>query len=519
MSTKVKEALFELIQSMSKSEKRYFKLMASRHTIGEENNYVVLFDFIDKMSSYDEDLIVKQFEGEAFLNRFSITKKRLYDHVLQSLDAFHSANSLDAQLHMQIHSAEILYNKALYDQSRRLLRSAEKTALKNEKYHFLQQINKLNKKLLENQGYSESSQELIDQIALKDEFYSRHINVSNKLWQIKSNLFNRLHTKGVARADEDKQAYEKLICQLESQGDDAGFEERYLYHHTQSVYYFAIQDHLSCVFWLNKNLSLFENDPVQLRSQLTTYLSILTNAIYTNESIGQRNEAGRLLQVLRKLPEEHASAISEDMQVKLFASANSVELGVHMKRGDLLQALKMVPTIEKGLITYDGKITSIRRAFLSFKVATLYLGLCQYSEALKWVNRIFNDPDLDPSEDLMAFTYIIDLLVHLEMRHEKLLPYALKNTQRFLRSRNKVYGFEKAFLQFISKRIKTQDKFREAELWEELLKDLRSLNGAGLEKAAMEYFDFISWAESKVYDKSFEQLLKEKSGNHLQKAS
>jgi hypothetical protein len=519
MSTKVKEALFELIQSMSKSEKRYFKLMASRHTIGEENNYVVLFDFIEKMSVYSEELIEKQFKGEAFLNRFSITKKRLYDHILQSLDAFHSANSLDAQLHMQIHSAEILYNKALYDQSRRLLRSAEKLAMKNEKYHFLQQINKLNKKLLENQGYSESSQQLIDDIVLKDEECANHIQRSNKLWKIKSNLFNRLHTKGVARSVEDKLAFKEMIRELESPGVDAGFEERYLYHHTQSVYFFAIQDQISCVFWLNKNLELFENDPIQLRSQLTTYLSILTNAIYTNESIGQRNEAGRLLQVLRKLPEEHASSISEDMEVKLFASVNSVELGVHMKRGDLIQALKLVPTIENGLKTYEGKITSIRRAFLSFKVATLYLGVCQYSEALKWVNRIFNDPDLDPSEDLLAFTYIIDLLIHLEMRHEKLLPYALKNTQRFLRSRNKVHGFEKAFLQFISKRIKAQDKFRENELWDELLKELRSLNGDGLDKAAMEYFDFISWAESKVNDKSFEQLLREKSVNHLQKAS
>ena len=44
MSNKVSNHLFELIKSLNKSEKRYFKLFSSRHTIGEENGYLKLFD-------------------------------------------------------------------------------------------------------------------------------------------------------------------------------------------------------------------------------------------------------------------------------------------------------------------------------------------------------------------------------------------------------------------------------------------------------------------------------------------
>lgn len=140
MSTKVKEALFELIKSLSKSEKRYFKLLSSRHTIGDENNYVKLFDFIDKQTAYDEDAIFIEFKDEAFLHRFSITKKRLYDHVLSALDAFHATNSVDAQLFKMLHSADILFNKSLYDQCARVLRSAEKLAEKNKRYTLLAEI-------------------------------------------------------------------------------------------------------------------------------------------------------------------------------------------------------------------------------------------------------------------------------------------------------------------------------------------------------------------------------------------
>ena len=78
MSNKVNQALYDLVQSMTKSEKRYFKLISTRHTIGEENNYIRIFDYLDKSSAYNEDDLFKYFKNESFLNRFSITKKRLY---------------------------------------------------------------------------------------------------------------------------------------------------------------------------------------------------------------------------------------------------------------------------------------------------------------------------------------------------------------------------------------------------------------------------------------------------------
>ena len=59
MSNKVNEALFELIQSMTKSEKRYFKLLSSRHSIGGENNYIRIFDALEKMKTYEEKVVLR----------------------------------------------------------------------------------------------------------------------------------------------------------------------------------------------------------------------------------------------------------------------------------------------------------------------------------------------------------------------------------------------------------------------------------------------------------------------------
>jgi hypothetical protein len=519
MSAKVKEALFELISSMTKSEKRYFKLMASRHTIGDENNYVMLFDHIDKQESYDETAIFNTFKGEAFLNRFSITKKRLYDHILQALDAYHASNSAEAQLYRQLHAAEILYEKSLYDQARRILKSAEKQAVKSESYAILQKISSLNKKLIENDGYADTSMEVIKEMFSKDMFYTEQISQHDHLWKIKSILFTKLRTKGVARTADERAEYEALIMGLPDLNEKSSFQNQYLFNHIHSALAFALQNTEKCSLYLLKNLELFQRNEQHLIEHFNTYISLLTNAIYVEESLGNRIRSNQLMCQLRELPDTYSTFVNEDLQIKLFASMNSVELGVLIKRGDLEQAAKLTAVIEKGLDSYDGKISASRQAFLAFKLATVHLGMGNYSEALRWINRILNEPELDPSEDILAFTYLIHLLIHLELKNDQLLPYAIKNTQRFLRSRNKMHAFEKVFINFIAKMIKCKDKFDAESLWQQLLYELKSLNGDGLEKAAMEYFDFKAWAEAKVKSKSFSEILKEKQLDHLKKAS
>jgi hypothetical protein len=107
----------------------------------------------------------------------------------------------------------------------------------------------------------------------------------------------------------------------------------------------------------------------------------------------------------------------------------------------------------------------------------------------------------------------------MELKNNKLLPYAMKNAQRYLKSRNKLHRFEKVFLQFVSKMIKATDQFIELELWEMFLNEIRELNGEGLDKAALEYFDFELWAASKVLKKDFPGLLRDRNLTQLKSAS
>lgn len=72
-----------MIKSLTTAEKRYFKIFAARHTIGDKNEYVNLFDAIDKQEHYNEAKLLQTFSNSTFGNAPAIAKNRLYETILK----------------------------------------------------------------------------------------------------------------------------------------------------------------------------------------------------------------------------------------------------------------------------------------------------------------------------------------------------------------------------------------------------------------------------------------------------
>ncbi len=517
MSNKVNESLFDLIHSLSKTEKRYFKLNANRSSNSSDNNSIRLFDAISKQKVYSEEKIFISFKGEAFLNRFSITKKRLYDNILSVLDVYHSSTSIESQLFTMIHSAEILFNKSLYDQAKKVLRSAEKLAMKNHMNEILLLISQKNKRLQETNGNLLVTQEMIDDIQDQDQVQIEEIKLYNKIWTIKSRLFERLSKKGVSRSDKESEEYQTLASELRSIEEEelSNDEVKYLYFHSLSAFLYAIGELKQSLFYMKKILSLFENKNCLI--EINKQVSVYTNAIFVSEKLGEYKDSSRFLAHLKTIEREIDS--NEDLTIKLFSSISSIELNIYLRKGDFDKAMVVAHRIENRLDELGAKIVPVRRAFLAFKIAVIYMGTGEFINALSWINRILNDSELDKTEDIIGYTQLLDLLIHVELNHEKLLPYSLKNTIRFFKTRNRLYTFEKVFLQFIRKLINCKDQFEIESIWAELSNELSEITDDSFESVALEYFDFKSWAEAKLKKKAFQIVVKEKYNETIRSAS
>jgi hypothetical protein len=82
MTNTHKDSLFVLVKSLSKSEKRQFKLYVGRLGVNTDSKFIALFNLLDKMITYDEKIILKS----AIVKKAQLSnlKAHLYKQILSS---------------------------------------------------------------------------------------------------------------------------------------------------------------------------------------------------------------------------------------------------------------------------------------------------------------------------------------------------------------------------------------------------------------------------------------------------
>ncbi|HEY6162916.1 MAG TPA: hypothetical protein VI112_16925 [Bacteroidia bacterium] len=509
MSNKASDSLHKLIRSLTASEKRAFKLFASRHTLAEQNQYVKLFDAIDGQETYHEPALLKRFGTK----QFSIVKGRLYDSILRSLDAFHSNSSIDAQLKRDLHCAEILYKKSLYDQCSKLLVSAKKIARKYERHSSLLEIYMWEKKLIEKDNYSGMTEEDINRFLTEDKVIGEKVKNFNDYWNIKSRLFMILNKRGKVRNPEELENFKKIIDNtlLQTEASALSIETKYLYHHIYSAYYFGVGDYRNCYEYLRRNVELVEGNLHIFEEEPNIYFSVLTNIIYVCSQLKDYEHVFLFLKKLREVPQKFEISKNEDLEIKLFSSAYSIEMTIYNNLGEYEKALELVPKIEEGLEKYAGNLNKVREAYFCTSIANAYFGAEKFSNALRWNNRILHNKAIDEIEDAHCFAEIMNVVIHLELKNDDIIPYTMKAAQRYLKAKKRVYKFETVFFDFISNLLREKDPSKTNLAYKELYDELIKLKDDPFEHTAFEYFDFISWAESKMKKIPFREIVEEKA--------
>ncbi|MFN6038077.1 MAG: hypothetical protein ACK452_06390, partial [Bacteroidota bacterium] len=86
---KRKNDLHELIHSMSRTEKRHFRLFSGLYR-NEKTDYQLLYNAIQTQSNYNEQQIADSFKDKKFIKNLDIKKHYLYDLILKSLSNYHA---------------------------------------------------------------------------------------------------------------------------------------------------------------------------------------------------------------------------------------------------------------------------------------------------------------------------------------------------------------------------------------------------------------------------------------------
>ena len=491
----LKQSLFDLIKSLSGSEKRYLQLSTE---FKEDSNYSRLFDCYERMRTCNEAVIQKEFKGETVLNQIHVAENYLYKAILKCLRNFYSDSSIEFEIKNQLNDVEILYRKGLYQQCRSILNHIEKIALKYENHFVLIEVYN---------WYSELRQVMADNKSFPDHVtvYQNELNSLNahkntiEYKKISSDLFFNMRTEGMYRDKEQMREIEKiaLSSMLQSEVKATTFRSKLSFYQLHGVYQTLKGDIEKAISFQQKVVTLLETNPHQIQKKPLFYLISMNNLAIALTKIKQYEEAIRVIEKLRTSTKTFSIKNSIDWQTKLFTISNSLELDVYIKSDDLTKGIALIPHIQSELERLQKHVSPVHELQFSFAFARLLHADKKYKESLRWVNKLLNNPNKEVRADIYCCARMLQIIIYYETKDWETLPYAIINTTRYLKSTKKLYRAETALLGAMRK-LDDVEKPKELQQLKKLSTAFEEIFTDNLEKNLLDNFNFSDWANDKI---------------------
>ena len=130
----------DLIRSLGKAEKRFFKMMVSTENV-DVDLLVKLFNEIER-----ETVSIEKLERSGYYTEYDTDK--LYNLILKSLRGFHAESNTTFYIKDEILNLRCLFDKAQYRQCRKMLTSLKRELYDSEQFNFLLKLFDIEKKLI-----------------------------------------------------------------------------------------------------------------------------------------------------------------------------------------------------------------------------------------------------------------------------------------------------------------------------------------------------------------------------------
>ncbi|MGP8217692.1 MAG: hypothetical protein ACLQQ4_19135 [Bacteroidia bacterium] len=496
--------LVKLIKSLKKNEKRYIFLQLSKHKGG--SNLLKLYSLINDTDPINEEIIAQKYQDKKFISQLKINKHNLYYLILDALHDFHLRGSVYGRILNMLHQSEILSSKGLTSARSELLEKAGKLAdeyeLSELKLEVLRLQNLEPGDMAASISLHNEAMKLTERIS--EENAIKHLNNRISLYQRK--VGQRL------TGTQLKYIETQMLDTINSQNFKSNtFFNQFFYFRILSLYH-NMAGRIKETYENDlRLLNLFKQSPNMLNLQVwrERYLSALSRLITSSSLIGKNELLTHISEEIQKLD------ISD--RRKAFADINILD--AYMQLGEFEKSSELVKQVENKIEFYHKSLGPANRIAIYFNLAVLNFGLENYSRSLNWINAIINNPADTHTEDVGVSNNlrILRLILYYELGYLDILEYELRSTYRYIFKRKNLFRFDQLVLQFIRKTVSLNNKDKLKKVMEETRNSLDKLSKIKTEQQTLSYFDFISWLDSKLENRRYTDIVKERVRERLLK--
>jgi hypothetical protein len=490
---KVYDALFELIQSLSKNEKRFFQLFTGLQQ--GDKAYIQLFNWFLKQKTYDDTQLKAAFPEWSKSQKLNNIKNYLYQQLLKALRIYSSGNeSPKTKILNLLQASEILYRRGLLEQCEIQLQKARKIA-----QHYLEQQLELaiihwEKKLLRKYLYREQTLQKIESLFAAEMQLTTELQNTSSFWHLNYQFFKLNLSKGSQLADQERQTIDAIINQplLASVNNALTAEAKIYYYDCYSKYYNATRQPEKAYQMQNKIAELFETYPVLIETDPGRYMTLLGNLSMYEIRCRRFTAAEKNIKKLRSLLLDSID-LQTDRFIWLYQSIFNLYIDQYLYD---VAAKELMPAFLNDYKKYQARLAQVFKLMFHFLNFLIYFGAQQFRDALRALDFFFQK---STDETIRPLTHqaakVLQIILHFELGNIDMVILLCKRLEKKYQHNKDAFPLHFLIIHHFYKLINTPTTTdAQHQLWQKLQTEFEMLESQSQWQDLMGHFDFAAWA-------------------------
>ena len=438
-------SLIELIHTLSKGEKRYFRIFARRHAGGGEHQYEKLFDLINEWEGNDEQQLRALSADFIPASQYNYATHYLKQILLRALREYHYESSPGQTVRSKLDQMEILFKKGLLEHTQKLFRQVWKYV---EQYGLIEYQPELLtwKRTLEKSSrtWSESGAVTIfkdRQAALKA------AGVENRITYLYDQVFELLKSDRRLEVKESAERFKELRKEAKKweHGDELPFHSRSLLLSTMGNLAHLEKNFQSLYQHCYDHINLWKQHPRQIQADPDRFSRVVgsrMNSVYLTGKAGGSLQEVEMLREIKGLPVR----IKKELQ----ARAYNIELLFLLDQGEPSSQSPLVKEVEAFLSRQGEKLPPQYLFSLWFNLAGLHFLSQNWQGVLKWATPVLHQLENVGQKGVTRAARIFQLIALFELGEVNGLESRLRSLSYHLKVKEQDWKLGKAFWELFS---------------------------------------------------------------------
>ena len=500
------DSLLILVKTLTKAEKRYFRLWSNLQS--GNKTYLALFDLFDSLDDMEEISIEFKMKQEG--KSFEMACKYLYKILLDCLVKLREKQDVQTVIYNRIAKSGILFERGLSESAMDELNIAKRLASDYENDLLLHLINRTELRYLSALDFDGlSERELVNKQMKVSETY-KYTFAFNQHIQLYDILKYRLIYKGYVRSNKQREAMNDLVLNelhLIANSSYRGFEAQKIHLLFQATYYLSSGNHQSAIRYFRDIITLFTKNKQLKQNPPTYYLSALRGILDSLLVTGLYQELPYFLSKLDDMANN--SNFSTEFSLTINATSYYYEFYRLIHLGEFDMAKKLKETAEDNLFKKSHLLRHEDQIMLHLSTAILHISTNEFKLARKSMKHIFSSGKIFFAQPSYKIARLINLLLQAELGNYDYFENEIKSIKRNIRYEKQVYSVEKLVFRFVQDYPLPIFEDDRLKLWKRYRKDIANIRQNKYERQLLKIFDFISWIESRLKRKPFDEVLME----------